>query len=305
MNCFKAEMVYYTDESKSTRKGIANLSTIIGFHVVDHQTFEVITPQRTWRFRCESTSECYQWMESMKSIRDCNVLHDTDIPNERDYCHLSSKGSVLKLMAKMGPPNGERILYSDRVVTTDTNGAQPQSMTTQTTMLMLTSDAIYHLPADEDGGDYTKCGKRIPWHSIEKGTILNPGELSIDDIRYSIDPRSMKVIIQILFQVEVDLKCYVIFQSEEDEAAFRRDLKDAERKELFPTSSISPVQICPEPADTVEEMKDADNTDHDPVDLVDELESEQQNGKVADDPTTYILNNISNSLEMATSEKIE
>ena len=267
------KLIYYTDESKSTRKGIANLSTIIGFHVVDHQTFEVITPQRTWCFQCEFTSECYQWIESMKYIENSNVLHDTDILNERDYCQLSSNGSVLKLLAKMKPPEGERILYSDRVVITNNpyiNEAQPQLMRIQTIMLMLTTDAIYHLPADEDeSGDYTKCEKRIPWHSIENCTILNPGELSIDDIRYSSDPRNMRVIVQILF--EVDLKCYVLFQSEEDEAAFRRDSKVDERDELFPSSSKM----------TVEEMKDIERPDDDLIGLVDDNQSDSKIREVA------------------------
>ena len=78
------KLLYYTDESKQTRKGIADLSVIIGFNVVDNKSFEVITPDRIWCFQCKFKSECEYWIESMKGI---------ELSYERDYLNLSANES--------------------------------------------------------------------------------------------------------------------------------------------------------------------------------------------------------------------
>ena len=210
------KLVYYTDESKYTRKGIVKLSTIIGFHVVNDKTFEVITPHRTWCFQCKFKSECDHWIESIKSIEHSNLHHDADYPNERDYFNLSSNGSVLKLMAKMGPPNGERILYSDRILITDTNYKHQE-----TTVLMLTTDAMYHLPPNESH-KYKKCDDRIQWQSITYCTVLNSKALCVDDTIYQSETKNLAVIWRILCKSKVEVR----FQNKADEVTFCKICRD-------------------------------------------------------------------------------
>ena len=206
------KLLYYTDESKQTRKGIADLSVIIGFNVVDNKSFEVITPDRIWCFQCKFKSECEYWIESMKGIELSYLHHDADNPNERDYLNLSANESVLKLIAKMGPPDGEQILYSDRIRISLLNHSKQRQ---DTTVLMLTTVAIYHLRPNL-ANLYKKCQRRIPLHSIACCTIRNAEELCIADVLYKTETKNMRVILRTLCKADVE----VLFQREEDEVIF-------------------------------------------------------------------------------------
>ena len=171
------ELVYYTNDKKQTRKrkGVADLSTIIGFHIVDNKTFEVITPQRIWCFHCKFKSERDDWIASMKSMELCHLHHDAECPAECDYLSLSANGSILKLIQRWAPPEGETILYSDRVLMTA--GKQQRAQTT----LMLTTAAIYHFRANS-ANLYKKCDRRILWRHITHCTVSNPKQVVLSDI---------------------------------------------------------------------------------------------------------------------------
>ena len=207
------KLVYYTDETKRTRKGIADFTTIIGFHSVDNKTFEVITPQRIWCFRCKFKSECDFWMESMKTMEHSQLHHDGDNVNGRDYLRLSSNDSVLKLIAKMGPPEGERILYSDRILMS--HGDQGR----RSVVLMLTTVAIYHLLPNQDN-IFGKCDYRMPWRSVTCCVLLNPHQLSIADVVYHTETANLRAILRAVSETDNE----VLFQRAEDEATFRADL---------------------------------------------------------------------------------
>ena len=265
------KLAYYTDESKEDRKGIVDLKVIIGLNFYDrfNNRFEVITPKRVWCFGCDHTSECHQWMESMKYIEHSNVLNSVQKPSEHDYVHLSANGSLLKLLAKMGPPEGEKILYSDRIMVAITKNKEPQK--TKEMIVMLTSDAVYHFPLNDN---YKKCDYRIPWKSVEFCIVLNPAELSIDDAKYSMDPRNMKPIVDILSD-EVEMKCNVLFENDEDEVSFRGGAQGSDQVitsiSTRMSCSASPLEMkqIHDPDSTVpleEEMKEIHDLDPNPTD---------------------------------------
>ena len=245
------KLVYYTDETKRTRKGIADLSTIIGFHGVDNKTFEVITPQRIWCFRCKFKSECHFWIESMKAIEHSHLHHDGYNVNERDYLRFSSNDSVLKLIAKMGPPEGERILYSDRILMS--HGDQGR----RSVVLMLTTVAIYHLLPNQDN-IFGKCDYRMPWRSDPCCVLLNPHQLCIGNVVYQTETVNLRAILRALSEANNE----VLFQRVEDEAAFCADLMHDDHGDLvdlLPESSTASSSITSSRSSSFSYCEDSDS----------------------------------------------
>lgn len=81
------KLIYYTDEDKQTRKGIADFSIITGFNQPDDKSFEVITPHRTWCFECVSSDECLFWIETIEMVRE----------SQRQHRLLSVSGDLVEL----------------------------------------------------------------------------------------------------------------------------------------------------------------------------------------------------------------
>lgn len=112
-------------------------------------------------------------------------------------------------------------MYSDRIVITNDghNGIG-------TTTLMLTTDALYHLPAAKTN-NIKKCHRRKSWNTISWCILLNPEEMCIDDIVYGTDPENMTSILLALHEADVE----VLFQREEDADAFREEAEQTEKEE--------------------------------------------------------------------------
>merc|ERR1719242_749209 len=137
---------YFTEETKRTKKthkGTADLSIIIGLNLVDNKNFEVITPTRIWCFQCKFRSECEDWMNSMKNVSNSTLIHHSDKQNKRDYLKLSSNESILKLIARIGDKNGERIVYSDQIIQI------VAKQTEEKRILLLTNIALYDIRPNE------------------------------------------------------------------------------------------------------------------------------------------------------------
>lgn len=104
-------------------------------------------------------------------------------------------------------------MYSDQVAITNNRYNRQE-----TTLMMLTTDAIYHLPADNTN-DFKKCDRRKPWSTVSWCILLNPEELCIDDVVYGTDSENMTSILVALHEADVE----VLFQREEDGIKFRED----------------------------------------------------------------------------------
>ena len=224
---------YFTEETKRTKKthkGTADLSIIIGLNLVDNKNFEVITPTRIWCFQCKFRSECEEWMKSMKNVSNSYLCNNADKPNKSDYLKLSSNESILKLIAKIGDKDGERILYSDQITQIDSKQKE------QKRILLLTNIALYDIKPN-DAQIYKKCEKRIAFEKIPCCTIVNSEQFQIESFCYHTSTKNIKTIIGTLIKADIEL----IYAREEDESEFsvnfEEEDQDGDVSDLYPQFS--------------------------------------------------------------------
>merc|ERR1719295_1472350 len=104
----------------------------------------------------------------------------------------------------------------------------------ESTVLMLTSMALYHLPPNQNH-IYKKCDRRMSWRDVACCTVLNPKTLSIAEVEYQTETGSLKAILQAVTEADNE----VLFQRVEDEQTFRSDLEQEAVGLHFPMKSIS------------------------------------------------------------------
>ena len=258
------KLVYYTDENKQIRRGIADISNVIRFNVVDNKTFEVTTPQRIWCFQCKFKSECEYWIESMKAVQHSQLHQDGASPKVWDHLNLSANESVHKFIAKMGSPDEERILYSDRIIVNNQDGDDQHQ---KSTVLMLTTAAIYHLRPNQNN-NFKKCDRRIPWRDVGCCDVVNPQEMCIENMLYLTETENLKSILRTLCSVDVK----VMFQREEDQMMLQtnpisEEDDDEDLVDSLPMKSRY-VHTMTSSVQSGSEMKEIYDTDH-------EVEDEQ------------------------------
>ena len=212
------KMLYFSDETertKKSKKGVANLSIITGFIIIDNKNFQVITPSRTWCFECKFKSEVEEWIDSMKKIKNIYIHNDHQKTKSTDYLNLSQNASILKLITKLGSKNGETILYSNRLNLHSKNSKSKD----QSIILLLTNEAVYNIkPSKND--DYTKCQRRIEYGKVAKIEVHDKQEIEIGGICYKTDGENVGNILAVLRRYQVE----IVFLRQDDEKEFDFDV---------------------------------------------------------------------------------
>ena len=182
----------------------------------------------------------------MKSMEHCHLHHDAEYPEECDYLSLSANGDILKLIQSWASPEGETILYSDRVLMTA--GKQHWAQAT----LMLTTAAIYHFCANH-GNLYKKCDRRILWRHITHCTVSNPKQVVLSDIdvmyvmlpssdRSRSETESLRALLDTM-RKSVGPNLEVRFEREQDEPLFAGRRRARLSTELDSGSDIGKREI--------------------------------------------------------------